>query len=61
MAVVNDKSKCILCGSCIGVCPRSALTLSGQKINCDPSKCINCKICVEFCPMGALKLEGKND
>jgi len=54
-----DKNKCLRCGGCVAVCPRSALKLTEHGISCVRDKCTNCKICVEFCPVGALKLDDK--
>jgi|GEM_PF-475594 len=51
----SEKSKCLRCSGCVGVCPRSALTLTEHGIVCD-SRCNNCKICINFCPMGAISL-----
>ena len=57
-----DKSKCVACGGCVGVCPFSALNLDqGRDLQIDHEKCTECGICVRFCPVGALKLGGKND
>jgi NAD-dependent dihydropyrimidine dehydrogenase PreA subunit len=53
----SDKNVCLRCSGCVGVCPRSALTLKEHGIVCDPEKCVSCGICVNFCPVSALKLE----
>ncbi|MCX6814918.1 MAG: 4Fe-4S binding protein [Candidatus Aenigmarchaeota archaeon] len=52
----TDSRKCLRCSGCVGVCPRSALTLTEHGIVCD-SRCNNCKICINFCPVGAIDLE----
>jgi len=52
-----NKSLCLRCGGCVGVCPVSALTLSEHGIECDRERCTKCRICITFCPVGALKLE----
>ena len=46
---------CTGCGSCVNVCPVSALSLKVDengflKPVCDSEKCINCNRCVEVCP-----------
>lgn len=51
----TDSSKCLRCSGCVGVCPRSALTLTEHGISCD-SRCNSCKICINFCPVGAITL-----
>jgi ferredoxin len=55
MAIEVDRSKCIKCGGCVGVCPADALLFT-DKINLDNGKCISCRNCVKFCPVGALRL-----
>jgi len=56
MVAVSNKDICIRCGGCVGVCPKSALTLTEHGIVCDSKSCNNCKICVNFCPVGALRI-----
>jgi formate hydrogenlyase subunit 6/NADH:ubiquinone oxidoreductase subunit I len=50
--VVNDISKCILCGLCARKCPQECITVdrTGEKtwsINRD--KCVQCGACVDAC------------
>ena len=52
----TDSGKCLRCSGCVGVCPRSALTLTEHGISCD-ERCNNCKICINFCPVGAIELQ----
>ncbi|MFA4945997.1 MAG: 4Fe-4S binding protein [Candidatus Micrarchaeia archaeon] len=56
MAVKVDFSKCIGCAGCVSVCPVLALTLTENKLECDPAKCVNCGTCVKVCPARALRL-----
>jgi ferredoxin len=51
----TDSGKCLRCGGCVGVCPRSALTLTEHGIVCD-GRCNSCRICISFCPVGAISL-----
>ncbi|MBU0934984.1 MAG: glycyl-radical enzyme activating protein [Spirochaetes bacterium] len=51
-------SRCIGCGSCVGVCPRKALSLSGRRVIIDRTLCDNCGICRTECPAAALEVWG---
>jgi pyruvate formate lyase activating enzyme len=54
-----DPSKCRSCGSCVAVCPTSALSLHDGKARIDRALCTDCGQCAEVCPSGALFLYGK--
>jgi ferredoxin len=56
MTVTVDNTKCVRCGGCVSVCPKTALLLTNQII-CDDKKCINCSTCITFCPVKALSLK----
>jgi ferredoxin len=51
-----NKEKCLRCGGCVAVCPKSALTLTEHGLLVD-SRCINCGKCVAFCPVQALRIK----
>ena len=51
-SVVNDS--CILCKSCIEVCPVSAFHEGDTQVVVDPDTCIDCGICISECPQGAI-------
>lgn len=56
MAYKIDKSKCIGCHSCMGVCP--AMAISGTedgKCMIDKNKCMGCGTCASVCPMNAIE------
>lgn len=57
--ILYDNIKCIHCGQCATVCPRSAITLQAETIKIDHSKCIGCGTCVHTCPKEALQQKGK--
>jgi len=59
MAAKWNKAKCIRCGGCVGVCPKSALDLKESGIEVNEAECIDCGACAKFCPVGALKVEKK--
>ena len=57
--LIYRESKCILCGSCAGVCPVGAITVDqGQGWKIDRARCDRCFDCVEVCPTKALEKVG---
>ena len=49
--------KCIVCGTCVRSCPRSAIRISNENaviVNTD--KCVGCGICASDCPVGNIEL-----
>ena len=53
------KDRCILCKTCITVCPSGALSLNGDVILTDKEKCTLCGECVQKCPTIAREIIGK--
>ena len=54
----NDK--CIVCGICISVCGKVAITEGMSaggfpKMLIDPDKCNGCRVCWNSCPVGAIE------
>ena len=55
-AMIN-RSVCMSCGGCVGVCPFVALELeNGMKLKPIFELCTGCGICVRFCPVGAIRI-----
>lgn len=52
-SVVNDS--CILCKTCVSVCPVGAFHEGEAMVVVDPDKCIDCGICIGECPQSAIK------
>jgi len=52
-----NRSRCIYCGACVGVCPVLALTLKETYVEYDKEKCINCGNCAKACPLKAIDFE----
>lgn len=51
--------KCISCGSCVAVCPNSAITFNQRELCVDENKCILCGKCESECPSLAINIFGK--
>ena len=55
--VIHDKEKCMLCGGCVAVCPRTdVLELYDAFLEVNNDKCTNCGECVKVCPVEAMSL-----
>jgi len=52
--IITDK--CIGCGDCEQICPRSAVTVDGEVARLNYSLCIRCFCCHEICPENAIRL-----
>ena len=55
--MIIEKTECLRCGACIGVCPQVALKLTEHGIEVDKEKCTLCEICVKICPVGAINVK----
>jgi len=53
--MIVDKSKCIGCGTCVGVCPVEAIEMIKGKAEIDKKKCIHCGSCKNVCPVEAIE------
>lgn len=51
-----DNDICTACGTCIDVCPFSALSENEICVAVDWELCMGCGICVELCPNEAISL-----
>ena len=57
MAVI-DKNRCVACGACTKVCPRSALSVfKGCYALVDERLCVGCGRCAGICPAGAVEIK----
>lgn len=56
--VINDVSKCVLCGMCLRGCAGGALTIDrkNRTWTIDPAACVQCTTCVEHCPKQCLSM-----
>ncbi len=49
-----NRSRCISCAGCVGVCPVDTITLKELYLAIEQGPCISCGLCVQMCPVGAL-------
>ena len=49
-----DKTNCMGCAECVGVCASDAIRIIGNKAVIDPTKCVKCGNCIEVCPVNAI-------
>ena len=49
-----SRKTCNLCGQCVKLCPKRALSLSIKRVELDDASCIRCFCCQELCPKGAI-------
>ena len=52
MVSINT-NKCLICGGCIDLCPKTAILMVDDTVVINSEKCSECKICVEVCPVNA--------
>ena len=59
--VLNQASRCSLCGFCVQVCPEQALNISENnettRLYLLPNQCVQCRKCENICGQNALSLE----
>lgn len=59
MPLIIDSEKCEGCGTCIPLCPNSAIVykeLDGNTLaQIVPEECEECGECIEYCLRGAIK------
>jgi glycyl-radical enzyme activating protein len=54
-----QEEKCVGCGSCVGVCPKGAITLQDGKAVTDRTACEACGECVDYCNLNLREISGK--
>jgi len=48
-----DREKCVGCGGCVDLCPRTAICFIKDRAFVDVELCLECKTCVNVCPVKA--------
>jgi uncharacterized Fe-S center protein len=51
------EERCVGCGRCVRICPKSAAVLEEGKAWIDPEKCVGCGACLAACQEEALDLD----
>jgi pyruvate formate lyase activating enzyme len=57
--IAYDAERCLLCGTCVGVCPNGALSLDGGGVYRDAAACTLCGKCAAACEAHARELVGR--
>lgn len=53
-----DRAACVACGSCVKVCPLSAIQVwKGISAQVDGDRCVGCGRCVKECPASVISLQ----
>ncbi len=48
-----DREKCVGCGGCVDLCPRTAICFVKDRAFVDVQLCLECRTCVNVCPVKA--------
>jgi Fe-S-cluster-containing hydrogenase component 2 len=48
-----DREKCVGCGGCVDLCPRTAIKFIKDRASVDTQLCLECQTCVKVCPVKA--------
>jgi hypothetical protein len=54
-------SRCSGCGSCVKVCPKSAISIVKKKSRIDRGRCIGCFECMTVCPEHAIDIDWETE
>lgn len=49
-----NHNRCIVCGTCVEICPADAYEKVEDRIEYAPDKCIGCGDCIHYCPVKAI-------
>ncbi len=53
---------CVACGSCVKVCPMSAISIwRGVAAQINKELCVGCGKCVKECPAGTIELRNREE
>lgn len=57
--MLYDRKKCVMCRTCVNVCPEKAIRVENDSIVTDMDKCKFCGKCVTYCMYEAREIAGK--
>lgn len=57
--IMYDRTRCVVCGFCVSVCPEGALQLTSNGLVKDPVLCKSCMQCVHGCYHDAMRAVGQ--
>ncbi len=60
MQILYDAEKCVLCGTCVQVCPHNAIKIENKVLATDMDKCDFCGLCEVYCIQEARNIVGKD-
>ncbi|WP_312810712.1 trans-4-hydroxy-L-proline dehydratase activase [Sedimentibacter sp.] len=58
--ILYDAEKCVLCGTCVKVCPKNAIKIEDNILTTDMYKCDFCGLCEIYCIQEARQVVGKH-
>ncbi|WP_313164842.1 trans-4-hydroxy-L-proline dehydratase activase [Sedimentibacter sp.] len=58
--ILYDAEKCVLCGTCVKVCPKNAIKIEDNILTTDMDKCDFCGLCEIYCIQEARQVVGKH-
>ncbi|WP_313340312.1 trans-4-hydroxy-L-proline dehydratase activase [Sedimentibacter sp.] len=58
--ILYDTEKCVLCGTCVKVCPQDAIKIENNVLTTDMDKCDFCGLCEIYCIQEARQVVGKD-
>lgn len=51
------KEECVACGTCVKVCPKSAIAIvAGVFAQVNPEQCVGCSQCFRACPASVIEM-----
>lgn len=58
--MLHDRDKCVLCGTCVRICPQKAIKIENNILTTDEDKCNHCRQCEIYCIPGARQVAGRD-